>query len=56
MVKCENGELSLLPLEKEEEEIRKEHPLAKRIRALLPPIQLGQLLAEVDSGLDLANS
>jgi TnpA family transposase len=48
-VHIENGKLSLSPLDKEEEEIRKEHPLAKRIGALLPPIQLGQLLAEVDS-------
>jgi len=48
-VRIENGELTLTPLDKEEEEIRKEHPLAKRIGALLPPIQLGQLLAEVDA-------
>jgi hypothetical protein len=48
-VRIENGELTLSPLDKEEEEIRKEHPLAKRIGPLLPPIQLGQLLAEVDS-------
>jgi hypothetical protein len=40
-VRIENGELSLSPLDKEEEEIRKEHPLAMRIGALLPPIQLG---------------
>ena len=48
-VRIENGELVLTPLDKEEEEIRKEHPLAKKIGALLPPIQLGQLLAEVDA-------
>jgi TnpA family transposase len=48
-VRIENGELTLSPLDKEEEEIRREHPLAKRIGPLLPPIQLGQLLAEVDS-------
>jgi len=48
-VRIENGELILTPLDKEEEEIRKEHPLAKKIGALLPPIQLGQLLAEVDA-------
>ena len=48
-VRFENGELVLSPLDKEEEEIRQEHPLAKKIGPLLPPIQLGQLLAEVDA-------
>lgn len=48
-VRIEKGELSLSPLDKEEAEFRKEHPLATRIGALLPPVQLGQLLAEVDS-------
>lgn len=46
-VRFENGELVLSPLDKEEEEIRQEHPLAKKIGPLLPAIQLGQLLAEV---------
>ncbi|MCA9945934.1 MAG: Tn3 family transposase [Anaerolineales bacterium] len=48
-VRIENGELVLTPLDEEEAEIRKEHPLAKKIGSLLPPIQLGQLLAEVDA-------
>ena len=48
-VRIENGELVLTPLDEEEIEIRKEHPLAKKIGGLLPPIQLGQLLAEVDA-------
>jgi hypothetical protein len=48
-VRFENGELVLSPLDKEEEEIRQEHPLAKKIGPLLPAIQLGQLLAEVDA-------
>jgi TnpA family transposase len=48
-VRIEKGELILTPLDKEEEEIRQEDPLAKRIGPLLPPIQLGQLLAEVDA-------
>lgn len=48
-VRFEKGELVLSPLDKEEEEIRQEHPLAKKIGPLLPPIQLGQLLAEVDA-------
>jgi TnpA family transposase len=48
-VRFENGELVLSPLDKEEEEIRQEHPLAKKIGPLLPSIQLGQLLAEVDA-------
>ncbi|MEM9774988.1 MAG: Tn3 family transposase [Chloroflexota bacterium] len=47
-VRFENGEFVLSPLEKEEEEIRQEHPLSKKVGALLPKIQLGQLLAEVD--------
>ena len=48
-VRIENGKLVLTPLDEEETEIRKEHPLAKKIGGLLPPIQLGQLLAEVDA-------
>lgn len=48
-VRFEKGELVLSPLDKEEEEIRQEHPLAKKIGPLLPVIQLGQLLAEVDA-------
>ncbi len=40
-VRIENGELVLTPLDEEEAEIRKEHPLAKKIGALLPPVQLG---------------
>ncbi len=48
-VRIENSKLVLSPLDKEEMDIQTEHPLAQRIRALLPPIQLGQLLAEVDS-------
>ncbi|HRQ41564.1 MAG TPA: Tn3 family transposase [Chloroflexota bacterium] len=48
-VRFENGELVLSPLDKEEEEIRQEHPLAKKTGPLLPAIQLGQLLAEVDA-------
>ena len=39
-VRFEHGELVLTPLDKEEEDVRKEHPLAKRIGPL-PPIQLG---------------
>lgn len=42
-VRFENGELVLSPLDKEEEEIRREHPLAKRLGPLLPAIQMGQL-------------
>ena len=45
----ENGELVMSPLDKEEGEIRQEHPLARKIGPLLPPIQLGQLLVEVDA-------
>jgi TnpA family transposase len=48
-VRIEKGELILSPLDKEEAEIRQEHPLAKKIGLLLPSIQLGQLLAEVDA-------
>jgi TnpA family transposase len=48
-VRFEKGELVLSPLDKEEEEIRQEHPLAKRIGPVLPAIQLGQMLAEVDA-------
>jgi TnpA family transposase len=48
-VRIEQGELVLSPLDKEEAEIRQEHPLAKQIGPLLPVIQLGQLLAEVDA-------
>jgi hypothetical protein len=48
-VRIENGELVLSPLDKEEAEIRKQPPLAEKIGALLPSIQLGQLLAEVDT-------
>lgn len=48
-VRFEKGELVLSPLDKEEEEIRQEHPLAKKIGPLLPPVQLGQMLAEVDA-------
>ena len=48
-VRFEHGELVLSPLDKEEAEIRQEHPLARRIGPLLPAIQLGQLLAEVDT-------
>lgn len=48
-VRIENGELVLTPLDEEEAEIRRVHPLAKKIGGLLPPIQLGQLLAEVDA-------
>jgi len=48
-VRFEKGELVLSPLDKEEEEIRQEHSLAKKIGPLLPTIQLGQLLAEVDA-------
>ena len=48
-MRIENGSLVLTPLDEEEAEIRQEQPLAKKIGALLPPIQLGQLLAEVDA-------
>jgi len=48
-VRIEQGELVLLPLDKEEAEIRQEQPLAKTVGPLLPSIQLGQLLAEVDA-------
>jgi TnpA family transposase len=53
-VRFENGELVLSPLDKEEEEIRQEHPLAKRVGPLLPAIQMGQLLAEVDAWTDFS--
>lgn len=53
-VRFENGELVLSPLDKEEEEIRQEHPLAKKIGPLLPAIQMGQLLAEVDAWTDFS--
>jgi TnpA family transposase len=48
-VRIEKGELILSPLHKEEEDIRQETALAKLIGPLLPTIQLGQLLAEVDA-------
>ena len=47
-VRLEEGRLVLSPLEKEEDEIE-ENPLARLIAELLPFVQSGELLAEVNS-------
>lgn len=48
-VRLEDGELVLSPLAAEEDTLQVEHPLTLAISKLLPPIQLGELLAEVDA-------
>jgi TnpA family transposase len=48
LIRIENGELVLTPLDAEESDIRQEAPLAKRLTPMIPTIQAGQLLAEVD--------